>query len=97
MKMKDINPSWKAKDIKLGCIYVYAGTMEEVRAVARFSCQGVWLERPDGTLISNGQTDIIPFDDVLYATKDEVEDYLEDHKVFNDNTLVKDWHESYTW
>jgi hypothetical protein len=72
--MIKIDKSWIARDIKLGAIYLNANDMREIRALAIVPCQGVWFEYADGT----GYGDTLPFDEVLYAKLDEVEDYLAD-------------------
>ena len=72
--MSNIHESWIARDIKLGAIYLNANDMREIRALAIVPCQGVRFEYADGT----GYGDTLPFDEVLYAKLDEVEDYLAD-------------------
>jgi len=74
----NIDKSWQARNLQVGRIYVYAGTMQTVRLVSIFPCEGVWLETFDGQSINNGAGITIPFEDLLYATQDEVDDYLED-------------------
>ena len=82
--MMNIDKSWQAHNLQVGRIYVYAGTMEAVRLVNIIPCEGVWLETFDGQSIDNGAGITIPFEDLLYASKDEVEDYLEDLRAHRD-------------
>ena len=84
--MNDINKSWQANNLQVGRIYVYAGTMEAVRLVNIIPCEGAWLETFDGQSIDNGAGITIPFEDVLFASDDEVEDYLEDLRTHRDST-----------
>tara|TARA_Y100000310_G_scaffold303287_1_gene341506 strand:- start:421 stop:702 length:282 start_codon:yes stop_codon:yes gene_type:complete len=78
----NIDKSWQAHNLQVGRIYVYAGTMETVRLVGIIPCEGVWLETFDGQSIDNGAGIVIPFADVLYASNDEVEDYLEELRAY---------------
>tara|TARA_R110000751_G_scaffold39267_1_gene93407 strand:+ start:316 stop:609 length:294 start_codon:yes stop_codon:yes gene_type:complete len=87
--MMNIDKSWQADNLQVGRIYTYAGTMETVRLVGVFPCEGVWLETFDGQSIDNGAGITIPFGDVLYASKDEVQDYLEDLRAYRDETSIK--------
>lgn len=68
----------KASNLILGAIYINAITSQPCRLVNIVSCQGVWLEAYDG----QGYGDLVSFDDVLYASVDEVQDYLEDLRVY---------------
>ena len=84
--MMNIDKSWQAHNLQVGRIYVYAGTMEAVRLVNVIPCEGVWLETFDGQSVDNGAGITIPFEDLLYASKDEVEDYLEDLRTYRNDT-----------
>ena len=75
----------KANNIKLGAIYINATTREPNRLTHIVPCEGAWLETYDG----QGYGDTIPFEDVHYADADEVEDFLADHRVYNDVTSTK--------
>ena len=75
-----------AKNLKLGAIYKNALTDELMRLVTKLPCQGVWMETADG----QGYGETITFENVLYADTDEVQDFLEDWEVANNNTLTKD-------
>ena len=84
--MMKVNESWKANNLKLGAIYAHRHTLEPMRLVNIVPCQGVWMENAEG----EGYGETIKFEDVLYATLDEVQDFLEDLEVFNNNTLIKE-------
>ena len=78
-RMKNMkNNTNKASNLIIGAIYINANTGQPCRLVHIVSCQGVWLDAYDGT----GYGDLVSFDDVLYASDDEVEDYLEDLRVY---------------
>jgi hypothetical protein len=85
MIMNDINKSWQANNLQAGRLYVYAGTMETTRLVSIWPCECVFLETYDGREIRAA------FADVLYATKDEVEDYLEDLRAYRDSTSTSQY------
>ena len=74
--MKDKNE--KANNLILGAIYINNNTGQPCRLVHIVSCQGVYLETYDG----QGYGDLVKFDDVSYADIDEVNDYLEDLRVY---------------
>ena len=74
--MKDKNN--KASNLILGAIYINNNTSQPCRLVHIVSCQGVYLETYDG----QGYGDLVKFDDVSYADIDEVNDYLEDLRVY---------------
>ena len=82
----ETHDSWIARNLKLGAIYVHKHSLEAARLIAIFPCQGVWIEYADGS----GYGETIPFEEVLYATKDEVQDFLEDLEVFNNDTFIKE-------
>jgi len=84
--MMKIDESWKANNLKLGAIYARRHTLEPMRLISIIPCEGVWMETATG----EGYGETIPFDEVLYATKDEVIDFLEDYRAYNNNTLVKE-------
>jgi len=73
--MKENN---KANNLRLGAIYINANTGTPCRLVTIVPCQGVWLESYDG----QGYGDLVQFEDVSYASLDEVQDYLEDLRVY---------------
>ena len=78
-RMKNMkNNTNKASNLIIGAIYINANTGQPCRLVHIVSCQGVWLDAYAGT----GYGDLVSFDDVLYASDDEVEDYLEDLRVY---------------
>jgi hypothetical protein len=68
----------KANNLRLGAIYINANTGQPCRLVNIVSCQGVWLEAYDG----QGYGDLVKFDDCHYASGDEVQDFLEDLRVY---------------
>ena len=74
-----------AQNLKLGAIYKNAQNDTLMRMVHQWPCQGVWMETAEGEDYGK----MIPFKDVLYASIDEVQDFLEDLEVYNNNTLVK--------
>ena len=69
----------KANNLILGAIYINATTGQPCRLVNIVSCQGVWLEAFDG----QGYGDLVKFEDCHNADLDEVQDFLEDHRVYN--------------
>jgi hypothetical protein len=73
-----INKKEKANNLRLGAIYINANTGEPMRLISIVPCQGVWMETFDG----QGYGDLIQFEDVLYASPDEVQDFLEDLEVY---------------
>ena len=75
-----------ATNLRLGAIYINAITGQPNRLVHVVPCEGAWLESYDG----DGYGDTVKFKDVLYASLDEVKDFLEDLEVFNNNTLIKE-------
>jgi len=77
MIMKEQN-TMKANNLILGAVYINATTGQPCRLVNIVSCQGVWLESYDG----QGYGELVSFDDCHYASQDEVEDYLEDLRVY---------------
>ena len=77
MKMKE--QTNKANNLRLGAIYIDANTGQPMRLVANIPCEGVWLESYDG----QGYGDLVQFEDVHYANSDEVQDFLEDLRVYN--------------
>ena len=68
----------KANNLRLGAIYINANTGAPCRLVNIVACQGVWLEAYDG----QGYGDLVKFEDVHYADTDEVQDYLDDLRVY---------------
>ena len=85
MKMIMKEQTNKANNLILGAVYINANTGAPCRLVNIVACQGVWLEAYDG----QGYGDLVKFDDVHYADKDEVQDYLDDYRVYNDVTSNK--------
>ena len=69
----------KANNLRLGAVYINANTGTPCRLVHIVPCEGAWLESYDG----QGYGDTVKFEDVHYADADEVEDYLEDYRVYN--------------
>jgi len=67
----------QARNLKIGAIYVLAGTYEKVRLITILPCEGVWVENAQG----EGYGKTIPFKQLLYANKVEVENYLENSRV----------------
>ena len=79
MKIKnDMKENNKANNLRLGAIYINAATGQPARLINIVSCQGAWLESYDG----QGYGDTVKFEDVHYADKDEVQDYLEDYRTY---------------
>jgi hypothetical protein len=68
----------KANDLRLGAIYINANTSQPMRLMTIVPCQGVWMETYDG----QGYGETIKFEDVFYASLDEVQDFLEDLDVY---------------
>ena len=68
----------KANNLKEGAIYTNAQTGAPCRLVNIVPCEGAWLEAYDG----QGYGDTVPFEDVRYADTDEVQDFLDDHRVW---------------
>ena len=68
----------KANDLQCGRIYINANTGEPCRLVNIVACEGAWLETYDG----QGYGVTVSFEDVHYASEDEVQDFLEDHRTF---------------
>ena len=68
----------KANNLLLGAVYINATTGQPCRLVNIVSCQGVWLESYDG----QGYGELVSFDDCHYASQDDVDDYLEDLRVY---------------
>jgi hypothetical protein len=68
----------KASNLIIGAIYINANTGQPARLVNIVSCQGVWLEAYDG----QGYGDLVQFNDCHYASQDEVQDYLDDLRVY---------------
>ena len=75
----------KANNQKIGAIYINAHTEQPARLVNIVPCEGAWLESYDG----QGYGDTISFDHVMYADRDEVQDFLEDVETYTDPTSVK--------
>ena len=69
----------KANNLRLGAIYINANTGTPCRLVNIVPCQGVWLETFDG----QGYGEHVDFNDVHYADKDEVQDFVEDVRVYS--------------
>ena len=73
--MKENN---KANNLRLGAIYINTLSGQPCRLVYIVPCQGAWLESYDGS----GYGVTVKFEDVTYASPDEVQDYLEDLRVY---------------
>jgi hypothetical protein len=80
--MKNINE--KANNLREGAIYINTNTGTPCRLVNILPCEGVWLETFDG----EGYGDTVKFEDVSYASEDEVQDFLEDHRVWKGHSLA---------
>ena len=76
MIMKEQNK--QATNLQVGRIYINANTGEPCRLITILACEGVWLEDAFG----DGYGDTVAFEDVFYASEDEVQDFLEDHRTF---------------
>ena len=72
------NKNEKANNLLLGAIYINANSGQPCRLVNIVPCQGVWLESYDGS----GYGVTVKFENVAYASSDEVQDYLEDLRVY---------------
>ena len=83
--MKNESKIAKATNLILGAIYINGITGDARRLVNIIPCQGVWLEAYDG----QGYGDLVKFEDVSYADMDEVQDFLDDYRVYNDVTSNK--------
>ena len=68
----------KANNLQCGRIYINATTGQPCRLVYIVPCQGAWLESYDG----QGYGITVSFEDVHYASQDEVDDYLEDLRAY---------------
>ena len=78
MKMIMKEQTNKANNLILGAVYINANTGQPCRLVNIVSCQGVWLESYDG----QGYGELVKFEDCHYASQDDVDDYLEDLRVY---------------
>ena len=78
MKMIMKEQTNKANNLQCGRIYINALSGQPCRLVNIVACQGAWLESYDGS----GYGVTVPFDAVLYASDDEVQDYLEDLRAY---------------
>ena len=79
MKMIMKEQTNKANNLRLGAIYINDNTGQPMRLISILPCVGVWMETYDG----QGYGDRINFEDVHYADLDEVQDFLEDLRVYN--------------
>ena len=77
----------KANNLILGAIYINGITGKPCRLVNIISCQGVWLETYDG----EGYGDLVKFEDVFYADGDEVQNFLDDLKVYDACQKADKW------
>ena len=75
----------KANNLKLGAIYKNAQNDEPMRLIQILPCEGAWMEAADEAV-----THTLKFEVVLYASLDEVQDFLEDARAFTNNTLIKE-------
>ena len=82
---KKMKENRKANNLLLVAIYINNRTGESCRLVAIWPCEGVWLENAEGI----GYGELIPFEDVSYADKDEVQDFLDDLNIYRNSTLIK--------
>jgi hypothetical protein len=76
----------KANNLQIGRIYINAISGEPCRLVGIIPSQGVWLETYDGYF---SPREVVLFEDVHYASDDEVQDFLEDVRAYDNNTLQK--------
>lgn len=76
----------KANNLQIGRIYINAISDEPCRLVNIIPSQGAWLETYDGHF---SPREVVPFEDVHYASDDEVQDFLEDVRAYDNNTLQK--------
>ena len=88
--MKNINE--KANNLREGAIYINATTGTPCRLVSILPCEGAWLETFDG----EGYGDTVKFEDVCYASEDEVQDFLDDHRVWKGHSLAPSHKEIYS-
>ena len=77
-RMKIMKDNNKANNLLLGAIYINANSGQPMRLISILPCQGVWMETFDG----QGYGDLIKFEDVSHADIDEVQDFLEDLRVY---------------
>tara|TARA_Y100000310_G_scaffold177641_1_gene177686 strand:+ start:281 stop:595 length:315 start_codon:yes stop_codon:yes gene_type:complete len=75
----------RAQSLKLGAIYINATTNEPMRLVTILPCEGVWMETYD----SQGYGNLIQFEDVHYASLDEVQDFLNDLETYTNRLSVE--------
>ena len=68
----------KANNLRLGAVYINTLSGQPCRLVNIIPCQGVWLESYDGS----GYGVTVKFESVAYADADEVQDFLEDSRVY---------------
>ena len=68
----------KANNLQCGRIYINALSGQPCRLVNILACEGAWLESYDGS----GYGVTVPFDAVHYASDAEVQDFLDDLRVY---------------
>lgn len=73
----------QAHNLQCGRIYINAKSNEPMRLISVLPSEGVWMETYDG----QGYGHTIKFKDVLYASLDEVQDFLEDLRVYKGDQL----------
>ncbi len=73
------NKMKKANNLILGAIYINGITGKPCRLLNILHCQGVWMEDATGDWSS---VRTVKFEDVYYASDDEVQDFLEDLRVY---------------
>jgi len=72
----------KANNLRVGAIYINNNTGTPCRLVNIIPCEGVWLETFDG----EGYGEMVKFEDVHFASLDEVQDFLDDLAVLDSHT-----------
>ena len=81
-----------ATNLLLGAIYINTLSGQPCRLVNIVPCQGAWLESYDGS----GYGVTVKFENVAYASPDEVQDYREDLRVYEGKPSAPS-HKTYTF
>jgi hypothetical protein len=87
--MTNKSENTKATNLILGAIYINGITGDSRRLVNIIPCQGVWLETYDG----QGYGELVKFENVFYADLDQVQDFLDDLKIYNDCKKADKWNQ----
>ena len=85
--MKNESKIAKATNLILGAIYINGISGQSARLVNILPCQGVWLEAYDG----EGYGKTVKFENVFYADSDQVQDFLDDLKIYKDCAKADKW------